>query len=154
MDDIHDIKPPEGIATGTHRTTWVIGACVLAFGGLAVWRWRRMCAGDAGARAVRAALTRLAAEAAGLDDRVFYYRLAGLLRLGIEARWRVAATHMTTEELLPRLRELALPEARLKSVIELLRRCDLARYAGQTLSPELRATDLTTTQKIVGRRWA
>jgi hypothetical protein len=154
MDDIRDIKPPEGIATGTHRTTWVVGVCVLAVGGLAVWRWRRMREGDAGARAVRAALARLAAEAAGLDDRGFYYRLAGLLRVGIEARWRVAATHMTTEELLPRLRGLALPEASLKSSIELLHRCDLARYAGQMFSPEMRATDLATTQEIVGRKWA
>jgi hypothetical protein len=89
-----------------------------------------------------------------LDDRTFYYRLAALLRRGIEARWNIAAMYMTTEEILPRLRDSDLPEARVTAAIEVLRRCDLGRYAGQTLTPGWRAADLTTARELVGRRRA
>jgi hypothetical protein len=152
MTDIRDIKPPVGMEDGPGWGGWLLGAFALATVGLAVWRWRRGHAGEAGLREVRAGLARLAAEDAGLDDRTFYYRLAELLRRGIEARWGFAATAMTSEEILDHLVAFDPPRALMPAVTETLGRADLARYAGFAAENGSRAADLATARNVVGSR--
>lgn len=152
MNDIRDIKAPIDLGNRTDWTAWAAGSVLLAFGGLAVWRWRRLRAADAGLRDIRAELRRLDAEEAGLDDRAFYYRLAALMRRAIEARFALGATAMATGELLPHLGGIGLSEATVRAVAGLLGRADPARYGGENQDRKLRMADLATAWTVTGRK--
>lgn len=153
MDDIRDIKAPVPLGHGLGWPVLAATLCLLAGGGLAVWRWRRLAGKEDDALAeIRAGLGRLAAEAAGLDDRTCYYRLAGLVRQALEIRLGCPATAMTTTEILPLL--IALPGDLRGLVARLLVRADPARYAGEAVTAEERLADLQAALLLAGGRRA
>lgn len=150
MDDIRDIKGPVPLAARDDWPALAAGLGLVAVGGLAVWRWRRLAEKKRRPMAgVLAGLRRLAARQ-DLDDRAFYYDLAGLVRQALEIRLGIAATAMTTDELLPRLGGLSgkLPGA----VAGLLGRADPARYAGEAVGAGERAADLDAAFRLAGGR--
>ena len=134
MQDIRDIKPPQPLGQGPGLVSALLAGLVLVLFGLAVWRYRRTAPNRQQIRTLLRALDRLEAEATGLDDRTFAYRLADLLRQALARRTGIAALAMTTEEILPRLNTLALSPSLGQAVADALRRADPARYAGDTFS--------------------
>ena len=129
MNDIHDIKPPMALGNGTPWLALPGGVLLLAVVGLAVWRLRRTAPERRATRRLRRALGRLEAEASGLDDRDFAYRLTELLRQALARCTGIAATTLTTEEILPLLSASPLLPHLAQAVADVLRRADPPRYA-------------------------
>ncbi len=147
MDDIRDIKGPVPLAARDDWPALAAGLGLVAVGGLAVWRWRRLAEKRRPMAGVLAGLRRLAARQ-DLDDRAFYYELAGLVRQALEIRLGIAATAM--DELLPRLE--GLPGKLPGAVAGLLGRADPARYAGEAVGAGERAADLEAAFRLAGGR--
>ncbi|UJX41368.1 hypothetical protein K9F62_01325 [Desulfovibrio sp. JY] len=154
MDDIRDIKGPVALPGGLSGLGLAATLGLLALLALAMWRWRReRCLPDRRALAgIRAGLAALATEAAGLDDRDYYYRLAELARRALVVRFSFPATAMTTAEIIPHL--AALPEAERTALAALLARADGARYAGREVAGADRRGDALVVAWLAGRRGA
>ncbi|EHJ47676.1 hypothetical protein DFW101_1668 [Solidesulfovibrio carbinoliphilus subsp. oakridgensis] len=151
MDDIRDIKEPVPFGGGNDWPALAGLAGLLAVGGLAVWRWRRQVRIRARPfEAVRAGLGRLEASSAGLDDRTFYFELAGLVREALGLRLGLTVEAMTTAEILPHLS--GLPERLRQPVAGLLGRADPARYAGEAVGARDRSADLAAALALAGGR--
>jgi len=131
-EDIFDIKPP--VALEAWPGWWWIGAAGLLalLLGLALWQARRTAPQRRARRVLLRALARLKATSPGLDDRMFAYHLADLLRQALTLRTGLVTASQTTEELLPRLAATGLPQALRETIAVTLRRCDQARYAPAT----------------------
>lgn len=157
MTDIYDIKPPLPLDQGVGWAALALLGLGLLLAGLLGWHLRRTAPQRRQRRALRHAWRRLQAEAAGLDDRDFYFRLAAVLRRGLARRTGLATQAMTTEELLPVLEASELPDTLRQAVAAVLGRADPARYAdpdqaGGRTNATLRRADLTTTRAIVWGR--
>jgi hypothetical protein len=151
MDDIRDIKEPVPLGGGGDGPALAALAGLLAVGGLAVWRWRRLARKKSRPfEAVLAGLRRLDAAGPGLDDRTFYFELAGLVRQALGVRLGLPAEAMTTAEILPHLS--GLPERLRQPVAGLLGRADPARYAGRAVEGEDRSADLAAAFVLAGGR--
>uniref|UniRef100_I2Q5R4 DUF4381 domain-containing protein n=1 Tax=Desulfovibrio sp. U5L TaxID=596152 RepID=I2Q5R4_9BACT len=152
MDDIRDIKEPVPLGGGNDWPALAALAGFLTVGGLAVWRWRRLARKKSRPfEAVLAGLRRL--DAAGqddLDDRAFYFELAGLARQALGLRLGLTAEAMTTAEILPHLS--GLPASLGQPVAGLLGRADPARYAGEAVGARDRAVDLAAAFALAGGR--
>ncbi|MFU2209127.1 hypothetical protein [Solidesulfovibrio sp. C21] len=152
MDDIRDIKGPVALPGGLSGLGLAATLALLALLGLAVWRWRRerRLPGRRVLAGIRARLAALESEAAGLDDRDYYYRLAELAREALAVRFSFPATAMTTAEIVPHL--AALPEAERNALAALLTRADGARYAGREVAGVDRRDDALVVARLAGRR--
>jgi hypothetical protein len=152
MQDILDIKGP--LAPPPLWWPWILAALLLLLAGLlAWWLWRRrrprpLPPPPAPHETALRALEALGQES-GLADREFYYRLSALLRGYLEARFRLPALEMTTEELLPRLEALTIPAGARQETARLLRRADPVKYAGFKASTAIRGQDLETARALV-----
>ena len=160
MNDIHDIKPPVALDDGSRWLAFLGGALLLVMLVLIV---RRLLQRTPEHRALR----RLRAEADGLDDRTFAYRLTELLRQALARRTGLAAPTMTTPEILSLLPDTPLPPPLQRAVADVLRRSDLPRYAppsrasggehsprppeASSSSASLRHTDLDTVRRLLRR---
>jgi len=152
MDDIRDIKGPVALPGDLSGLGLAATLGLLALGALAVWRWRRerRLPGRRVLAGIRARLAALESEAAGLDDRDYYYRLAELAREALAVRFSFPATAMTTAEIVPRLD--VLPEAGRTALAALLTRADGARYAGREVAGADRRGDAMVVARLAGRR--
>jgi len=131
-DDIRDIHGP--IAVPAARPVWpyLAAAGVLA-GAVALYRRRRAPALTPAARALRA-LDELRPFTAA-EARAFSFTISEIVRRYVEASFPVRAAHRTTEELLADLMRDASPVAAKRAELgEFLRYCDLAKFAGWSLS--------------------
>jgi len=149
MDDIRDIKGPIGLTGGADWLGPAAAAGVLALVGLAVWRWQRC---RAAWRDIREGLAALAREAPALDDRAFYYRLTDLAGRALARGLGIAATAMTSAELLARPEVASLPPALHADLAALLGRADAARYAGAAATAAAKTADLATAGRLIGSR--
>jgi hypothetical protein len=153
IEDIFDIKPP--VALAAWAGWWWIGAAGLLalLLGLAIWQARRTAPDRRIRRTLARAMRRLEAASPGLDDRMFAYRLADLLRQGIARRIGLATASLTTEEVLPRLAATDLPEDLRAALATALRRCDQARYAAPPdgVAPPHLHRDLAPLRQLLGR---
>ena len=142
MNDIRDIKGPRAVAEpAVVRPLWA-GAGLLALAGLAVWRWRRLGQGGARPPAVTLkALNALGPDGGSLSDRDYSFRLAGLVREVLQARFGFPATAMTVSEIAVRLDHAALPPAQAKALDALLVRAEQACFADMPLTRDDRARD-------------
>jgi hypothetical protein len=88
-------------------------------------------------RRALAELERLEASATQPDSSGFHDRLAGVLRAYLAARFELATGRQTSAEILTAVAALPdIPPPALDSLREVLQRCDLARFARASLSPE------------------
>jgi len=96
------------------------------------------------------AISEAEATAATGDDAAFGYQLSTAVRAYLEARFKLNVPARTTEEFL----DVAAGDARLSAAgldgLEgFLRRCDLAKFARQPLTPEERAELAHTARQLV-----
>ena len=137
-EDIRDIRGPKSLFPLALVLEWLAGGVLLAAAGYAVWRRRRR-------RPSRAllyfeiALQRLEELRALMHPasvREFSSAISDTVRRYIEAGFRVTATHRTTEEFLHDILETEnSPLSPHRSLLaEFLRQCDLAKFAGMSLS--------------------
>jgi hypothetical protein len=139
-EDIRDIRGPKFVFPWGLVLELLAGGAVLAVGGYLLWRRRK----DRPARALEyfeIALKRLE-ELRSLmrpaSVREFSSAISDIVRGYIEAGFKVTATHQTTEEFLHDILKtdntpLALHRPLLA---EFLRQCDLAKFAGMSLTTE------------------
>jgi hypothetical protein len=147
MTDIRDIKPPQIYGRGI---PWLAVAAAGAAALLAFWIWRKrrgtgaLAAAEPPAPAHERALAALAAlrQNAGLPDKAVYFELSAILRDYIDQRFRLDTLEMTTEELLPVIRELP-TRAELRSALaDLFRFADPVKYADASVGESQRVADL------------
>lgn len=138
LTKFRDIKGPFDIP-GPFRWLWAAGvaAAVLA-AGLIAWRWRRRQASLAQARRipphVLAGLAMNRLEEEHLPQRgefhAYYFRLSGIVRSYIEARFGLMAPERTTEEFLAEARRGAmLSEEHKQTLGTFLQACDEVKFA-------------------------
>jgi hypothetical protein len=124
--------------------SWLIpallaGAGLLLIGGYALWRWRRRLTKPRILLPFEVALQRLEEIRRLLDPasaREFSIAVSDIVRQYIEVQFSVTATHRTTEEFLRDLLESsnASLAAHRSLLAEFLNQCDLAKFAGVSLS--------------------
>lgn len=157
MNDIRDIKGPLPLTAVPSPLPWLAGGALLAVCGLALWRRGRLRrGGQTPGRPValpdaRGALKILEAEAAPLGDREFAFRLAAVVRAGLEARG-LAAVALTAAEIAPGLGTSDLGPELGRSLALCLERAEAAGYAGAAYGPGERQADLAAARALVGGR--
>jgi len=149
-DDIRDIHGP--IAVPAPRPVWpyLAGAGMLASaaGAVVLYRRRRAPALTPAARALRA-LDELRPFTAA-EARAFSFTVSEIVRRYVEASFPVRAAHRTTEELLADLMRDASPVAAKRAELgEFLRYCDLAKFAGWSLSSADMAAMLASAEAFI-----
>jgi len=118
------------------------GAALLILGGYAAWRRHRRRSRPRVLLPFEAALQRLEDIRRLLDPasaREFSIAVSDIVRQYIEVQFRVTATHRTTEEFLRDLLETsnAALAAHRNLLAEFLNQCDLAKFAGVSLSRQI-----------------
>jgi Domain of unknown function (DUF4381) len=141
-EDIRDIRGPKAIAPAWLVPVSIAAAIALALGAYAYWRWRRRLRAVRPLLAFEVALQRLEQIRSLMrpaEVREFSIAITDIIRSYIEERFQVTATHRTTEEFLHDL--LRSSEATLAShrelLAEFLQQCDLAKFAGMSLSQQI-----------------
>ncbi len=140
-DDIRDIRGPKGIFPFWQMAALLVGAALLAIGGFAAWRWARRRSIKAQQR-FEIALQQLEGIRALMQPssvREFSIAISDIVRQYIEVQFMVTATHRTTEEFLRDLLETsnAALAAHRNLLAEFLNQCDLAKFAGVSLSRQI-----------------
>ena len=141
-DDIRDIRGPKGILPAWLIPAIIATVVLLALVGYAIWRWRRRQRPSRILEPFEIALQRLEDIRRLLEPahvREFSIAVTDIVRQYIEAAFHVTATHRTTEEFLHDLldtsnKSLATHRALLA---EFLSRCDMAKFAGMSLSRQI-----------------
>ena len=147
--DIRDIHGPIAIP-GRRSPWWYAGGAALAVGLLAalVLYARRKPVAPPHERALRAL------EEAGSmfegDPRQFSFAVSEIVRQYVEEAFQVRAAHRTTEELLADLMLDRSPVSLHRTALgEFLRYCDLAKFAGWSLSPADRMAMVVSAETFV-----
>jgi hypothetical protein len=148
--DIRDIHGP--IAIPRRRSGWwCFGGAGLAGGALAalvLYARRRKPVAPPHERALRA-LTAARAELEG-DPRQLSFAASEIVRRYVEEAFQARAAHRTTEELLSDLMSDRSPLALHRAALgEFLHHCDLAKFAGWSLSPADRVALLDSAEAFV-----
>ena len=138
-EDIRDIRGPKGIFPLWVVPALIAGAAMLGLAAYAVWRWKRRRRSVRPLLPFEVALQRLEHIRTLMQPasvREFSIAITDIVRHYIEQRFRVTATHRTTEEFLHDLLESS--DASLavhrNLLAEFLHQCDLAKFAGMSLS--------------------
>jgi hypothetical protein len=141
-EDIRDIRGPKGIFPLWLVAALLAGAVLLAIAGYALWRWKRR-------QPPARALLPFEIALQGLEDirrlldpasvREFSIAITDIVRKYIEDEFHVTATQRTTEEFLRDLLESsnASLAAHRNLLAEFLNRCDMAKFAGMSLSRQI-----------------
>ena len=141
-EDIRDIRGPKGIFPLWLVAALLAGAVLLALAGYALWRWKRR-------QPPARVLLPFEIALQGLEDirrlldpasvREFSIAITDIVRKYIEDAFHVTATHRTTEEFLHDLLESsnASLAAHRNLLAEFLNRCDMAKFAGMSLSRQI-----------------
>jgi hypothetical protein len=140
-NDIRDIRGPEPIPSAWLWVMALAGGALVAAGGYGVYRWTRRRRILAIQLPHELALERLQAARALMHPetvRDFSITVSDIVRRYIEERFRVMATHRTTEEFLHDLLDPsnALLTAHRASLAEFLNHCDLVKFGGFRLSAQ------------------
>ena len=148
--DIRDIHGPIAIAR-RRSPWWYVGGAAVAVGALAaaiLHARRRKPSAPAHERALRA-LGEAGTSFAG-DPRQFSFALSEIVRRYVEEALQVRASHRTTEELLVDLMLDRSAVALHRTALgEFLRYCDLAKFAGWSLSPADRLAMLASAKTFI-----
>ena len=139
--DIRDIRGPIPLPSAWLWTACLAGGVMVGLVAFGAWRWNRHRRSIAAQLPFELALERLRAARALMQPttvREFSITVSDIVRSYIEQRFQVMAAHRTTEEFLhdllqsphePLVRHRAL-------LVGFLRHCDLAKFAGWSLSAE------------------
>jgi hypothetical protein len=138
-EDIRDIRGPKGMLPAWLIPALLAGVALLLIGGYAFWRWRRRRTRPRILLPFEVALQRLEEIRRLLDPasaREFSIAVSDIVRQYIEVQFMITATHRTTEEFLRDLLESsnASLAAHRSLLAEFLNQCDLAKFAGVSLS--------------------
>jgi Domain of unknown function (DUF4381) len=138
-EDIRDIRGPKGMLPPWLIPALLAGGALLAIAGYAAWRWKRRQRIPRALLPFEIALQRLEAIRSLMDPssvREFSIAISDIVRAYIEASFEVTATHLTTEEFLHNLLESSNTSlaAHRNLLAEFLRQCDVAKFAGVSLS--------------------
>ena len=141
-EDIRDIRGPKGMLPPWLIPALLAGTVLLILGGYAAWRRHRRRSTPRVLLPFEAALQRLVDIRRLLDPasaREFSIAVSDIVRQYIEVQFRVTATHRTTEEFLRDLLETsnAALAAHRNLLAEFLNQCDLAKFAGVSLSRQI-----------------
>jgi hypothetical protein len=148
--DIRDIHGPIAVE-GRRSPWWYAGGAAIVVGAVAASilhsrRGKRSI--PAHERALRA-LEEAGSSFAG-DPRQFSFAVSEIVRQYVEEVFRVRASHRTTEELLVDLMLDRSPVALNRTALgEFLRYCDLAKFAGWSLSPADRIAMLASAKTFI-----
>ena len=139
VEDIRDIRGPKFIFPPWLLPAIIAGAGLLAWVAYGLWRRLRRRRRPRVLLPFEIALQRLEAMRALMqpeDAREFSIAVSDVVRRYIEERFRVTATHRTTEEFLHDLLEsVHAPLARHRALLsEFLQQCDLVKFAGMSLT--------------------
>ena len=97
-----------------------------------------------------AALQLLELEKLGdMEEREYYFRLTAIVRAYIKGRFAMDALEMTSEELLPRISELALEKNLAAGLRELLKSTDPVKYAGTAAGRDKMRDDMAFARSFV-----
>jgi Domain of unknown function (DUF4381) len=137
-EDIRDIRGPKPIFPWALVLALLAGGALLAAGGIILWR-RRQRRPPRPLTYFEIALKRLEELRAFMQPasvREFSSDISDTVRSYIEAGFNVTATHQTTEEFLHDiLKDEKSPLSQHRALLaEFLRQCDLAKFAGLSLS--------------------
>ena len=139
--DIRDIRGPIPLSSAWLWSVWLAGGVMLGLLAFGAWRWNRRREHLAAKLPYELALERLRAARVLMQPptvREFSITVSNIVRSYIEERFQVMAAHRTTEEFLHDLLES--PEEPLTRhralLVGFLRHCDLAKFAGWSLSAE------------------
>jgi hypothetical protein len=140
-EDIRDIRGPKFFLPAWVLPALVAVGVLLALGGFWVWRWQRRRRRARVLLPFEVALQRLEDLRALMlpaRAREFCIAISDIIRGYIEQRFDVVATHRTTEEFLRDLLESSNAAlARHRALLsEFLHQCDLAKFAGMSLTRE------------------
>lgn len=141
-EDIRDIRGPKGMLPSWLIPALLAGALLLLIGGYAAWRRYRRRHRPRVLLPFEVALQRLEDIRTLLDPasaREFSIAVSDIVRQYIEIQFMVTATHRTTEEFLRDLLETsnAALAAHRSLLAEFLNQCDLAKFAGVSLSRQI-----------------
>jgi hypothetical protein len=151
-DDIRDIRGPKGVFPLWMILVLLAVVALLIIGAYAVWRWRRRRQRPRPLTHLEIVLQRLEATRALMQPatvREFSIAISDIVRGHIEYAFDVTATQRTTEEFLHDLLGSSnAPSANAPSanaslaahrslLEEFLHRCDVAKFAGVTLSQQI-----------------
>lgn len=141
-EDIRDIRGPKGMLPPWLIPALLAGAALLVLGGYAAWRRHRRSSRPRVLLPFEAALQRLEDIRRLLDPasaREFSIAVSDIVRQYIEVQFMFTATHRTTEEFLRDLLETsnAALAAHRNLLAEFLNQCDLAKFAGVSLSRQI-----------------
>jgi hypothetical protein len=141
-EDIRDIRGPKGMLPPWLIPALLAGAALLILGGYLAWRRHRRRSRPRVLLPFEAALQRLEDIRRLLDPasaREFSIAVSDIVRQYIEVQFMVTATHRTTEEFLRDLLETsnAALAAHRNLLAEFLNQCDLAKFAGVSLSRQI-----------------
>jgi hypothetical protein len=140
-EDIRDIRGPKALFPTWQALGLAAGAALLGLGGYGAWRWSR--------RGSQRELQRFEIALQRLEDiralmqpssvREFSIAISDIVRGYIEDGFEVTATHRTTEEFLHDLLETSNTAlaAHRSLLAEFLHRCDMAKFAGVSLSTQI-----------------
>ncbi len=157
MTDIHGIKPPEPAGFDPTPLYYaaagavILTAAILSF---LIWKHRRRrlrvstTPRFSPEETALAALDELA-NVEGMDPKLFYFRLSAVLRRYMEARYRIHAPEMTTEELLPEIKQLGMDPALRLGLRSLLETADPIKYAGLPASVRAMEDHLAFARRFV-----
>ena len=146
LTDILDIKPPEAIGIGQQWLVYLLygllGLLAVVLIRAAVRWWRKRNPVDkvqipeepAHIRGLR--LIRELEHEADLDPKPFYFRISVIFREYVKAQFNIDALEMTTEELLPRIRELDLDSGIFWGVREFTQTADPVKFADRVAGRE------------------
>ena len=147
MDDIRDIRGPKGVFPLWLIAAMLAGVALLMIGAYAAWLWRRRRQRPRPLTHLEIVLQRLEATRALMQPstvREFSIAISDIVRGHIEYAFDVTATQRTTEEFLHDLLGSSnAPSANAsladhRSLLEeFLYRCDVAKFAGVTLSQQI-----------------
>lgn len=141
-EDIRDIRGPKGILPAWLVPAILAAGVLLAIGGYAAWRWHRRQRPARALLPFEIALRRLEASRSLLHPssvREFSIAISDIVREYIEAAFNVTATHRTTEEFLRDLLDASNTSLAVhrKLLAEFLDQCDIAKFAGVSLSTQI-----------------
>lgn len=156
LADILDLKPladlpPEPLSA---LLPWLLAGAAALLALLAAWRIRRFLANRRppapAVDPVDAALAALEAQRPLLDqNRESAFALSDTLKRFLAARFGLPAPVMTGEEIALALDRLALSPETVRDLRDILRRTELAKFAGQDPGLQARQSDLDRTVALV-----
>jgi len=141
-EDIRDIRGPKSVASPWLVPAVAAGAALLAMAGYAAWRWKQRRGLPRKLLPFEIALQRIEALRPLMQPssvREFSIAISDIVRGHIEQAFSVTATHRTTEEFLRDLLDSsnASLAAHRNLLAEFLHRCDVAKFAGVSLSRQI-----------------